>query len=118
MSQGESSAGLRPQGDSLIGYSCSEIAEIISTPAEKFGVIVESVLIRGQFLSKESMLASICLTAYCFVHCLADIVFSQSLQESLSSAAQAKRVGESKIIAARAEVDGQCLPRLLLLMHR
>jgi regulator of protease activity HflC (stomatin/prohibitin superfamily) len=34
-----------------------------------------------------------------------DIVFSRELQESLSSAAQQKRIGESKVIAARAEVD-------------
>lgn len=40
-----------------------------------------------------------------------DILFSRELQESLSSAAQAKRVGESKVIAARAEVDAARLMR-------
>jgi len=33
-----------------------------------------------------------------------DLLFSQELQESLSMAAQSKRIGESKIIAAKAEV--------------
>jgi hypothetical protein len=40
-----------------------------------------------------------------------DISFTKELQESLSSAAQAKRVGESKVIAAKAEVDSAKLMR-------
>ena len=34
-----------------------------------------------------------------------DIIFSPEVSASLSSAAQQKRIGESKVIAARAEVD-------------
>jgi regulator of protease activity HflC (stomatin/prohibitin superfamily) len=55
------------------------IAEIIEDVAAGWGVQVESMLIK-------------------------DIIFSQELQESLSMAAQSKRIGESKIIAAKAEV--------------
>lgn len=55
------------------------IGEIIEDVAAGWGVAVESMLIK-------------------------DIVFSQELQESLSMAAQSKRIGESKIIAAKAEV--------------
>lgn len=55
------------------------IGEIIEDVAAGWGVQVESMLIK-------------------------DIVFSQELQESLSMAAQSKRIGESKIIAAKAEV--------------
>lgn len=40
-----------------------------------------------------------------------DIVFSNELQDSLSMAAQSKRIGESKIIAARAEVESAKLMR-------
>lgn len=40
-----------------------------------------------------------------------DVVFSEELQQSLSSAAAAKRVGEAKVIAARAEVDSAHLFR-------
>lgn len=54
--------------------------------ADTWGVAVESILIK-------------------------DILFSRELQESLSSAAQAKRIGESKVIAARAEVDAARLMR-------
>lgn len=57
-----------------------EIKEIIDEPASNWGVKVESILIK-------------------------DIEFSKELQESLSSAAQAKRIGESRVIAAQAEVD-------------
>jgi hypothetical protein len=53
--------------------------EIIEDVAAEWGVQVESMLIK-------------------------DIIFSQELQESLSMAAQSKRIGESKIIAAKAEV--------------
>lgn len=55
------------------------IGEIIEDVAAKWGVAVESMLIK-------------------------DMIFSHELQESLSMAAQSKRIGESKIIAAKAEV--------------
>lgn len=42
---------------------------------------------------------------------VADAWTAAELQESLSSAAQAKRVGEAKVIAARAEVDAARLMR-------
>ena len=63
-----------------------EIEEIVEGPARHWGVSVESILIK-------------------------DLLFSKDLQESLSSAAQAKRIGESKVIAARAEVDAARLMR-------
>ncbi|RKF60485.1 putative band 7 family protein R614 [Golovinomyces cichoracearum] len=56
------------------------IEEIIEAVASGWGVQVESMLIK-------------------------DINFSNELQESLSMAAQSKRIGESKIIAAQAEVE-------------
>jgi regulator of protease activity HflC (stomatin/prohibitin superfamily) len=62
------------------------IGEIIEDVAAGWGVAVESMLIK-------------------------DIVFSQELQESLSMAAQSKRIGESKIIAAKAEVEASKLMR-------
>lgn len=40
-----------------------------------------------------------------------DIIFSAEVAQSLSSAAQQKRIGESKVIAARAEVDSARLMR-------
>jgi hypothetical protein len=43
--------------------------------------------------------------------CLQDIVFSAEVAASLSSAAQQKRLGESKVIAARAEVESARLMR-------
>merc|ERR1719454_172100 len=54
-----------------------EVEEILEHVAASWGVQVESILIK-------------------------DIVFSQELQQSLSSAAQAKRIGESRVIAAKA----------------
>ncbi|KAG0330415.1 hypothetical protein BG004_002110, partial [Podila humilis] len=63
-----------------------EIQEVIDAPARDWGVKVESVLIK-------------------------DITFSRELQESLSSAAQAKRLAESKVIGAQAEVDSAKLMR-------
>ncbi|KAF9434463.1 hypothetical protein BGZ76_007985 [Entomortierella beljakovae] len=63
-----------------------EIQEVIDAPAREWGVKVESVLIK-------------------------DITFSKELQESLSSAAQAKRMAESKVIGAQAEVDSAKLMR-------
>ncbi|EFE35380.1 uncharacterized protein ARB_05422 [Trichophyton benhamiae CBS 112371] len=62
------------------------IGEIIEGVAGGWGVQVESMLIK-------------------------DIIFSNELQESLSMAAQSKRIGESKIIAARAEVEAAKLMR-------
>merc|ERR1711939_459692 len=56
------------------------IGEIIEDVASGWGVQVESMLIK-------------------------DIIFSNELQDSLSMAAQSKRIGESKVIAARAEVE-------------
>jgi regulator of protease activity HflC (stomatin/prohibitin superfamily) len=40
-----------------------------------------------------------------------DITFSQQLQDSLSSAAQAKRLGESRVITSKAEVEAAKLMR-------
>jgi regulator of protease activity HflC (stomatin/prohibitin superfamily) len=60
--------------------------EIIEEVAAGWGVQVESMLMK-------------------------DIIFSQELQESLSMAAQSKRIGESKIIAAKAEVEAAKLMR-------
>ena len=62
------------------------IGEIIEDVAAGWGVQVESMLVK-------------------------DIVFSVELQESLSMAAQSKRIGESKIIAAKAEVESAKLMR-------
>lgn len=63
-----------------------EIAEIVGDVAEKWGVAIEGILIK-------------------------DIIFSTEVAASLSSAAQQKRIGESKVIAARAEVDAARLMR-------
>jgi len=62
------------------------IEEIIASVSTTWGVKVESILIK-------------------------DINFSRELQDSLSMAAQSKRIGESKIIAARAEVESAKLMR-------
>jgi hypothetical protein len=62
------------------------IHEIIESVATGWGAQVESMLIK-------------------------DIIFSNDLQDSLSMAAQAKRIGESKVIAARAEVESAKLMR-------
>ena len=62
------------------------IGEIIEDVAFGWGVQVESMLIK-------------------------DIIFSEDLQDSLSMAAQSKRIGESKVIAARAEVESAKLMR-------
>jgi len=63
-----------------------EIAEIVADVADKWGVHIEGILIK-------------------------DIIFSAEIAQSLSSAAQQKRLGESKVIAARAEVDSAKLMR-------
>lgn len=62
------------------------IGEIIEDVAAEWGVAVESMLIK-------------------------DIIFSRELQDSLSMAAQSRRLGDSKIIAARAEVEAATLMR-------
>ncbi|KAI9333401.1 hypothetical protein BDR26DRAFT_823474, partial [Obelidium mucronatum] len=64
----------------------SDILAIIEEPARSWGVKVESILIK-------------------------DIQFSADLQESLAAAAKQKRIGESKIIIARAEVESAKLMR-------
>ncbi|KIJ69924.1 hypothetical protein HYDPIDRAFT_121111 [Hydnomerulius pinastri MD-312] len=63
-----------------------EIGEIVGDVADKWGVAIEGILIK-------------------------DIIFSPEVSASLSSAAQQKRLGESKVIAARAEVDSARLMR-------
>ncbi|TFK62719.1 hypothetical protein BDN72DRAFT_803928 [Pluteus cervinus] len=63
-----------------------EIAEIVGDVADKWGVSIEGILIK-------------------------DIIFGAEIAASLSSAAQQKRIGESKVIAARAEVDAARLMR-------
>lgn len=62
------------------------IGEIIEDVSSGWGIAVESILIK-------------------------DIIFSNDLQGSLSMAAQSKRIGESKVIAARAEVESAKLMR-------
>ncbi|KAJ2001073.1 hypothetical protein H4R26_004315 [Coemansia thaxteri] len=64
----------------------SAITEIIDRPAHAWGATVESILIK-------------------------DIHLSQELQVSLSSAATQKRIGQSKVIQAQAEVDAAILMR-------
>ncbi|KAG6041951.1 hypothetical protein E4U41_000066 [Claviceps citrina] len=64
----------------------ASIREIIEDVAAGWGVQVESMLIK-------------------------DIIFSKELQASLSMAAQSKRIGESKVIAAKAEVEAAKLMR-------
>ncbi|KAJ7617312.1 hypothetical protein FB45DRAFT_841154 [Roridomyces roridus] len=63
-----------------------EIGEIVADVADNWGVSIEGILIK-------------------------DIIFSAEVNHSLSSAAQQKRIGESKVIAARAEVDAAKLMR-------
>ena len=63
-----------------------DIRNIVEEIALRWGVEVESMLIK-------------------------DIIFSQELQDSLSMAAQSKRTGEAKVIAARAEVESAKLMR-------
>jgi len=63
-----------------------EIQDVIAGPAHEWGVKVESILIK-------------------------DIHFGKELQESLSSAATQKRIGDAKVILARAEVESAKLMR-------
>ncbi|KAJ7630143.1 hypothetical protein B0H17DRAFT_1109263 [Mycena rosella] len=63
-----------------------EIAEIVGDVADKWGVAIEGILIE-------------------------DIIFSAEVSASLSNATQQKRLGESKVIVARAEVDSARLMR-------
>jgi len=65
--------------------------------AQSIGEIIEEVAM-GWGVKVESML-------------MKDIIFSNELQDSLSMAAQSKRIGESKVIAARAEVESAKLMR-------
>ncbi|KAJ9098769.1 hypothetical protein QFC21_004417 [Naganishia friedmannii] len=64
----------------------AEIQDIMEATAERWGVVIESILLK-------------------------DITFSPELQNLLSSAATQKRIGESKVISARAEVDAAKLMR-------
>ncbi|CAO3629038.1 unnamed protein product [Cunninghamella blakesleeana] len=64
----------------------AEIQEIIDPAARQWGVKIESILVK-------------------------DIIFSQQLQDALSSAAQAKRLGESRVITSKAEVEAAKLMR-------
>jgi regulator of protease activity HflC (stomatin/prohibitin superfamily) len=64
----------------------AEISKIIDTTAHSWGIVVESILIK-------------------------DINFSKELQDTLSSAAKQQRIGESKIILAKAEVSAAKLMR-------
>lgn len=63
-----------------------EIYSIISNVAKSWGVVVEAILIT-------------------------DIQFSVELQETLSAAAKQERIGESKVISAKAEVQAAKLMR-------
>ncbi|KAH9266585.1 hypothetical protein BASA84_001073 [Batrachochytrium salamandrivorans] len=63
-----------------------EIQQIIAPVAVTWGVRIESILVK-------------------------DLLFSPELQDTLSAAAKQKRVGESKVIAAQAEVDAAKLMR-------
>lgn len=63
-----------------------EIDSILSEVGDKWGVSIEGILIK-------------------------DIIFSPEVSASLSSAAQQKRIGEAKVIAAKAEVDAARLMR-------
>ncbi len=64
----------------------TEIRKIIDETSRSWGVIIESILIK-------------------------DISFSQELQETLASAAKQQRLGESKVISAKAEVQAAKLMR-------
>ncbi|KAJ1554571.1 hypothetical protein HK096_002931 [Nowakowskiella sp. JEL0078] len=63
-----------------------EIQRIIEEPAATWGIKIESILIK-------------------------DLQFSTELQDALAAAAKQKRIGESKIIAAQAEVEASKLMR-------
>ncbi|KAM0682842.1 hypothetical protein MDAP_002078 [Mitosporidium daphniae] len=63
-----------------------EIKTIIEHTADKWGVVIEAILIKDLILSKE-------------------------MQDSMASAAKQTRYGESKIIAAKAEVEASRLMR-------
>jgi regulator of protease activity HflC (stomatin/prohibitin superfamily) len=65
---------------------CHHLLHQVQNNAFGWGVQVESMLIK-------------------------DILFSNDLQDALSVAAQSKRIGESKVVAARAEVDSAKLMR-------
>jgi regulator of protease activity HflC (stomatin/prohibitin superfamily) len=75
-----------PRSYVSFNYLFNQADDQIEATAEKWGVAIESILLK-------------------------DINFSVELQQSLSSAATQKRIGESKVIAARAEVDAAKLMR-------
>ncbi|EGU13424.1 putative Stomatin-like protein [Rhodotorula toruloides ATCC 204091] len=64
----------------------SEIEELVEAITERWGVKVENILLK-------------------------DVLIPPELQASLSSAAQQRRLGEAKVIAAQAEVDSARLMR-------
>ena len=68
------------------GVISASIREIIDEAVRPWGVVVEAILIK-------------------------DLQFSQDLQETLSSTAKQKRLGESKVISAKAEVQASKLMR-------
>ncbi|KAJ8327627.1 hypothetical protein QVD99_003667 [Batrachochytrium dendrobatidis] len=63
-----------------------EIQDIIAPAAVAWGVKIESILLK-------------------------DLIFTADLQETLAAAAKQRRVGESKVISAKAEVDAAKLMR-------
>jgi erythrocyte band 7 integral membrane protein len=77
-----------------------EIDSILSEVGDKWGVSIEGVLIKYDIC----ILWSVTLFIADF-RLFRDIVFSPEVAASLSSAAQQKRIGEAKVIAAKAEVD-------------
>ena len=80
--------GMRSLQDSIENRETiqHEIQGIIAAPAQSWGVKIESILIK-------------------------DLQFSAELVETLSAAAKSKRLGESKIIQAQAEVESAKLMR-------
>ncbi|KAJ7858609.1 hypothetical protein B0H14DRAFT_3633121 [Mycena olivaceomarginata] len=87
-----------------------EIAEIVGDVADKWGVVIEGILIKDKHYlwSINTMPAVIDQTTTVFETYTADWFESTA---SLSSAAHQKRRGENKVIAARAEVNSARLMR-------
>lgn len=71
---------------------------------QKWGVAIEGILYAILFFVYYSQ-------TNIHIYRIKDIIFSHEVAQSLSSAAQQKRIGESKVIAARAEVDAARLMR-------
>lgn len=86
-----------------------EIEEIVGDVADKWGVAIEGILIKC--VAPRSCLPHIQAHMHVSFPPYRDITFSAEVAASLSSAAQQKRLGESKVIAARAEVDAARLMR-------